>query len=89
MKFFREKKVLKFEDKEVELYEINVKSLLKLANGEYKHNYELIADNSNLSFEDLENATIEAAKVIEEAFFELNAKHFDEKGGGKTDKKKF
>jgi len=87
MKFYREKKVLKFDDKEVELYEINVKSLLKLANGEYKNNYELIADNSNLSFEDLENATIEAAKAIEEAFFELNAKHFDS-GEEKTDKKK-
>jgi len=88
MKFYREKKVLKFDDLEVEIYEINVKSLIKLANKEYKNNYELIADNSNLSFEDLENATIEAAKTIEEAFFELNAKHFDEKGESKTDKKK-
>ena len=88
MKFFREKKVLEFDDKEVELYEINVKSLLKLANKEYKNNYELIADNSNLTVEELENATIEALKTIEEEFFKLNAKHFDEKGEERTDKKK-
>ncbi len=88
MKFYREKKVLEFDDKEVELYEINVKSLIKLANKEYKNNYELIADNSNLTIEELENATIEALKAVEEAFFELNAKHFDEKGEDKTDKKK-
>jgi AAA+ ATPase superfamily predicted ATPase len=87
MKFFREKRVIEFDDKKVELYEINVKSLVKLANEEYKNNYELILDNSNLTDKDFENISIEALKKIEKEFLELNSKHFDSKGE-KTDKKK-
>ena len=87
MRFFREKRVIEFDDKKVELYEIDIKSLMKLANNEYKNNYELILDNSNLSEEDFEAISIEALKKIEEEFLELNSKHFDNKGE-KTDKKK-
>ena len=87
MKFFREKRAIEFEDKEVELYELNVKSLIKLASNEYKSNYELILDNSNLNEEDFENMSIEALKVIEEEFLKLNSKHFEQKGE-RLDKKK-
>ena len=87
MKFFREKRVIEFDDKKEEVYEINVKSLMKLANKEYKNNDELILDNSNLSEEDFENISIDALKKIEEEFLELNSKHFDNEGE-KTDKKK-
>ena len=87
MKFYRERKLIKFDDKEVELYELNVKSLIKLANNEYKSNYELILDNSNLNEEDFENMSIEALKVIEEEFLKLNSKHFEQKGE-RLDKKK-
>jgi len=87
MKFYREKKVIEFEEKEVELYEIDVYSLLKLANGEYKNNEEIIVDNSNLNNEDFKNISIEAYNLIEKEFLELNKKHFSDKGE-KTDKKK-
>ena len=86
MKFFREKRVIEFDDKKVEVYEMSVKSLIKLANEEYKNNYELILDNSNLSEEDFEAMSIEALNKIEKEFLELNSKHFDNKGE-KTDKK--
>ena len=87
MKFFREKRVIEFDDKKVEVYEMSVKSLIKLANEEYKNNYELILDNSNLSEEDFEAMSIEALNKIEKEFLELNSKHFNNEGE-KTDKKK-
>ena len=88
MKFYREKKVIEFDDKKVEVYGINVKSLLKLTGGEYKTNEDIIVDNSNLTAEDLENMSVEAFRKIEAAFLELNKKHFEKKGGEKIDKKK-
>ena len=87
MKFYRDKKVIKFEEREVELYEIDVKSLFKLANNEYKSNEEIIIDNSNLKKEDFENISAEAYLLIEKEFFELNKKHFSDEGE-RIDKKK-
>jgi hypothetical protein len=88
MKFFREKKVVEFDERKVEVYEINVKSLLKLTSGEYKNNEELLLDNSNLNADDLENISIEAFREIEDTFLELNKKHFEKEGEEKIDKKK-
>ena len=86
MNLFRRKKVIPFEEREVEIYELNVKSLLKLANGEYKSNEELIADNSNLTLEEFEEMRVEAFYLIEKEFFKLNEEFLEE--GEKTDKKK-
>ena len=87
MKFYREKKVVDFEDKKVELYELTVKSVLKSIDGEYKDFIDLIVDNSNLTREDFEEMSAEAFNIIEKEFLALNDKHFSQKGE-KTDKKK-
>jgi len=87
MNLFREKKVIEFNEKKVELYELNVKSLLKLANKEYKNNDEIIIDNSNLTKEDFEEMSPEAYNLILVEFFKLNSKHFSD-GDERLDKKK-
>jgi hypothetical protein len=87
MKFFREKRVIEFDDKKVEVYEMSVKSLVKLQSGEYKHNYELVLDNTNLSDEDIKEMSASVLAKIEEEFLALNSKYFDNEGE-KTDKKK-
>jgi len=87
MNFYRAKKVIEFEEIEVELYEINIKSLLKIANNEYKNNEEIIIDNSNLTKEDFENVSLKAFNLIEKEFLELNKEHFSGEGED-TDKKK-
>ena len=88
MNLFRKRKTLEFEEKKVELYEINVRSLAKLAGGEYIDEISIIADNSNLTEEDFEDMSIEAFNLIEKEFFELNKSFIEKKEGEEPDKKK-
>ena len=88
MKLFRKKKVIEFEEKKVELYEINVRSLVKLTGDGYKDEIEILIDNSNLTEEDFEEMSIDAFNMLEKEFFELNKEFLEKKEGEKADKKK-
>jgi len=89
MKLFREEKILKFDEKEVTIYEITAKELIKIINGEYKKNEDILADCTTLSKAELEKLSVEAFNLIYSKFLELNKKHFENSGDSeKLDKKK-
>lgn len=89
MKLFREEKILKFDEKEVTVYEITAMELVKLTSGEYKKNEDMLVDCTSLSKDELEKLSIEAFNLIYSEFLELNKKHFANSGDGEEiDKKK-
>ena len=88
MKLYRKSKKISFDEKEVEIYEIGVKELLKLNSDEYK-NEDILVDCTNLTQEEIDTLNIEAFNLIYNEFFELNKEHFEQKEGSeKLDKKK-
>jgi len=88
MKLFREKKIINFDEKKVEVYELSVKELFKIANGEYKDDSDMLVDCTNLTKDEVESLTIEAFNAIYKEFLELNKEHLESKDGEKLDKKK-
>ncbi len=86
MNLFRKSKKIEFSEKEVIIYEMDVKSFIKLQRGEYKDDLELIADNSSLSLEELKNINFLAYQKILEEFYKLN--DVKEENGEEVDEKK-
>ena len=87
MKLFRDKKKLVFEERDIEVYEVSVEIFLRYLDGEYESERAFVLANTNLSEDEKKELSIDAYNKIANAFFELNKKHFSQKGE-KADKKK-
>ena len=81
MNLFRKKEIVKFNEQEVEVYEMSVSTLLKLARGEYKRDLDILKEHTNL--EDIENISIEAFNKLFELFNNLNKEHLSSESGEK------
>jgi len=81
MNLFRKKEIVKFNEQEVEVYEMSVSTLLKLARGEYKRDLDILKEHTNL--EDIENISIEAFNKLFEVFNNLNKEHLSSESGEK------
>ena len=86
MGLFVKTKTIKLDDAEIEVREIGVNYLL-LSDAEKADSKKILEMHTSLKKEEIDRLTIDAFEEILNAFYQLNDKHFsekgDEKGGGK------
>jgi len=91
MKLFRDEKILKFDEKEVIVYEITAKELTNIVSGAYAKNEDMLQDCTSLSADELQKLSVDAFNLIYNEFLDLNKEHFsnsEDNSGETLDKKK-
>jgi len=81
MNLFRKKEIVKFNEQEVEVYEMSASTLLKLSRGEYKKDLDILKDHTNI--DDIENISVIAFNKLFEVFNNLNKEHLSSESGEK------
>jgi len=86
MNLFRKKEIIKFNEQEVEVYEMSVSTLLKLSRGEYKKDLDILKEHTNI--DDIENISVTAFNELFEVFNNLNKEHLSSESGEKLNEGK-
>jgi hypothetical protein len=84
MNLFRKSKTITIQNTQITVYEMSVKSLLKLSRNDYNDSAEILKDNTSLSNTEFENLSIEAFNLLLKEFEDLNKEHLGINAGNEN-----